>query len=205
MASGYGLILADSLALLRGYEDVEEKLEEDLKGEHGLDVQVYAKGGLRFAPRYGRKYTYEAVLEGILKDWAGQPEYVVLLSGGNDMYEYAHKTLTEQYEQYENVRIALAITSVAARLWYQRIPSLIVVGGSSEVFQYTGNKAVVYDRRAQMVRSVAQRMMAAVPLGGCSLVSGIGFYYGGAAAYTKFLHALSIFAFTARFVGLSRL
>ena len=50
MASGYGLILADSLALLRGYEGVEEKLEEDLKGEHGLDVQVYVKGGLTFAP-----------------------------------------------------------------------------------------------------------------------------------------------------------
>ena len=31
MASGYGLILADSLVLLRGYEDVVEKLEEDLK------------------------------------------------------------------------------------------------------------------------------------------------------------------------------
>ena len=69
-----------------------------------------------------------------------------------------------------------------------------------------------------MVRSVAQRMMAAVPLGGCSLVSGIAElmelrsdvvdrigHYGGAAAYGKFLYALSIFAFTARCIGRSRL
>ena len=172
MASGYGLILADSTALLRGYEEVSEKLEEDLKGKYGQDVQVYAKGGLTFVRRNGKwsTTTYEGVLKGILKDWPGQPAYVVLLSGGNDIYEIEGQTLDEQYA---NVGIALAITSVAARLWDQRIPSLIVVGGSSEVFQYTGNKAVVYDRRAQMVRSVAQRMMAAVPLGGCSLVSGI--------------------------------
>ena len=154
------------------------------------------------------------MLEGILKDWPGQPEYVVLLSGGNDMYDYEQKTLDEQYD---NVRIALAITSVAARLWYQRIPCLIVFGGSSEVFQYTGNKAVVYDRRAKMVRKVAQRMMAAVPLGGCSLVSGIAElmelrgdvvdpigHYGGAAAYAKFLHALSMFTFTARIRSFGR-
>jgi len=45
MTSGRGLILADSSALLRGYEEVPEKLEEDLKGKYAQDVQVYAKGG----------------------------------------------------------------------------------------------------------------------------------------------------------------
>ena len=102
-------------------------------------------------------------------------------------------------------------------LWYERIPCLNVFGGSSEVFQYTGNKAAVYDRRAQMVRKVAQRMMAAVPLAGCSLVSGIAElmelrgdvvdpigHYGGTAAYATFLHALSIFAFAARNLVRSR-
>ena len=33
MTSGRGLILADSSALLRGYEEVPEKLEEDVRAE----------------------------------------------------------------------------------------------------------------------------------------------------------------------------
>ena len=37
----YGLILVDSMALLRGYEDVASKLEEGLKQEYGLDVKVF--------------------------------------------------------------------------------------------------------------------------------------------------------------------
>ena len=41
MAVGYGVILVDSTALLRGYDDVESKLEEGLKQEYGLDVKVF--------------------------------------------------------------------------------------------------------------------------------------------------------------------
>ena len=41
MAVEYGAILADSIALLRGYDDVESKLEEGLKQEYGLDVKVF--------------------------------------------------------------------------------------------------------------------------------------------------------------------
>ena len=37
----YGLILVDSMALLRGYEDVASKLEEGLKQEYGLYVKVF--------------------------------------------------------------------------------------------------------------------------------------------------------------------
>ena len=37
----YGLILVDSMALLRGYDDVESKLQEGLKQEYGLDVKVF--------------------------------------------------------------------------------------------------------------------------------------------------------------------
>ena len=36
-----GIILVDSMALLRGYEDVASKLEEGLKQEYGLDVKVF--------------------------------------------------------------------------------------------------------------------------------------------------------------------
>ena len=38
---GYGVILVDSIALLRRYDDVESKLEEGLKQEYGLDVKVF--------------------------------------------------------------------------------------------------------------------------------------------------------------------
>ena len=37
----YGLILVDSMALLRGYVDMPLKLEEGLKQEYGLDVKVF--------------------------------------------------------------------------------------------------------------------------------------------------------------------
>ena len=37
----YGLILVDSMALLRGYVDMPSKLEEGLKQEYGLDVKVF--------------------------------------------------------------------------------------------------------------------------------------------------------------------
>ena len=41
MAGGDGVILVDSTALLRGYEDVEAKLAEGLKEQYGLDVKVF--------------------------------------------------------------------------------------------------------------------------------------------------------------------
>ena len=37
----YGLILVDSMALLRGYVDMPSKLEEGLKQEYGLYVKVF--------------------------------------------------------------------------------------------------------------------------------------------------------------------
>ena len=41
MAVEYGVIIVDSLAQLRGYEDGVSKLEEGLKQEYGLDVKVF--------------------------------------------------------------------------------------------------------------------------------------------------------------------
>ena len=41
MAVEYGVIIVDSLAQLRGYEDGASKLEEGLKQEYGLDVKVF--------------------------------------------------------------------------------------------------------------------------------------------------------------------
>ena len=41
MAVDHGVIVVDSLAQLRGYEDVASKLEEGLKQEYGLDVKVF--------------------------------------------------------------------------------------------------------------------------------------------------------------------
>ena len=41
MAWGYGVILADSTALLRGYVHVLLKLEEGLRQQYGLDVKVF--------------------------------------------------------------------------------------------------------------------------------------------------------------------
>ena len=41
MAVEYGVILVDSMALLRGYEDVASKLQQSLKDEYGLDVKVF--------------------------------------------------------------------------------------------------------------------------------------------------------------------
>ncbi len=41
MAVEYGVIIVDSLAQLRGYEDGASKLEEGLKQEYGLNVKVF--------------------------------------------------------------------------------------------------------------------------------------------------------------------
>ena len=41
MAWGYGVIRADSTALLRGYVHVLLKLEEGLRQQYGLDVKVF--------------------------------------------------------------------------------------------------------------------------------------------------------------------
>ena len=95
---------------------------------------------------------------------------------------------------------------IAARLWYQRIPGLFVFGGSAECFQYTGKKAQVFDRRANSVRRLAQRMLSACRLpfrvvSGVKellplrdhVVDGIGHYEGSLDAYDKFTRALAEF------------
>ena len=55
---------------------------------------------------------------------------------------------------------------------YQRIPGLIVFGGSSDCFLYKGQKAEVFDRRVKSVRRLAQRMFTACRLPS-RVVSGI--------------------------------
>ena len=41
MAAVEGVVLVDSTALLRGYDDVESKLEEGLKQKYDLHVKVF--------------------------------------------------------------------------------------------------------------------------------------------------------------------
>ena len=132
-------------------------------------IKVYAKGGLGFLEPYGQEYQYEAVLESILADLPGKPKYVVIVSGGNDVYG-PKKTVYE--EEYQDVQAGVAMVKLAARLWYQRIPGLIVFGASSDCFLYEGQKAEVFDRRVKSVRRLAQRMCAACRLP-CRIVSGI--------------------------------
>ena len=87
---------------------------------------------------------------------------------------------------------------------YQRIPALIVFGGSSECFLYKEQKAEVFDRRANSVRRLAQRMLSACRLpfrvvSGVKellplrdhVVDGIGHYEGSLDAYDKFTRALA--------------
>ena len=179
---------------------------------HGTDtplerIQVYARGGLRFLGQYGKDYTYEAMLESILADVPGKPMYVVILSGGNDVYGW-RKSVYE--EEYEDVKVGMAIAKIAARLWYQRIEGLFVFGGSAECFQYSGKKAQVFDRRVASVRRIAQRMCSAsrlpfwvvsgvkelLPLR-AHVVDGIGHYQGSPDAYDKFTRALAEFCMLA--------
>ena len=177
-------------------------------------IKVYARGGLRFLAKYGKDYTYEAMLESILAH-VPNAKYVVILSGGNDVYGPV-KSVYE--EQYEDVQVGEEIAKVAARLWYERIPGLFVFGGSAECFQYTGKKAQVFDRRANSVRRVARRMFSVRRLD-CRIVSGvqellplrvnvvdgIGHYGGTEDAYDKFTLALAEFCMLAQSLGRSRL
>ena len=178
-------------------------------------IQVYARGGLRFLEQHGKDYTYEAMLESILADVPGKPMYVVILSGGNDVYGWRKSGYEEEYE---DVQVGVAIAKIAARLWYQRIPGLFVFGGSAECFQYTGKKAQVFDRRANSVRRRAQRMLSACRLpfrvvSGVKellplrdhVVDGIGHYEGSLDAYDKFTRALAEFCMLASFPRRSRL
>ena len=169
---------------------------------------MYARGGLRFLEQHGKDYTYEAMLESILADVPGKPLYVVILSGGNDVYG-PKKTAYE--EEYEDVEVVVAMAKFAARLWYQRIPGLIVFGGSSDCFLYEGQKAEVFDRRVKSVRRLAQRMFAVDGRFRCRVVSGvkellplkahvvdgIGHYQGTPHAYDSFTRALAEFCMLA--------
>ena len=169
---------------------------------------MYARGGLRFLEKYGKNYSYEGVLESILSLESNKPKYVVIVSGGNDVYG-PKKTGYE--EEYEDVQVGVAMAKFAARLWYQRIPGLIVFGGSSDCFLYKGQKAEVFDRRVKSVRRLAQRMFAADGRFRCRVVSGvkellplkahvvdgIGHYQGTPHAYDSFTRALAEFCMLA--------
>ena len=122
-------------------------------------------------------------------------------------------------EGYEDMQVGLAIAKVAARLWYQRIPGLVVFGGSAECFQYAGKKGQVFDRRAGSVRRLANRILQTcwlqysyrvvsgikevLPLR-ASVVDGIG-HYGGNGSYWKLTTALAAFCIQAQSLGRSRL
>ena len=106
--------------------------------------------------------------------------------------------------------LGVAMAKFAARLWYQRIPGLIVFGGSSECFLYQGQKAEVYDRRVKSVRRLAQRMFTAcrlpsrvvsgikelLPLKG-HVADGIGHYQGTEDARVSLTRALAEFCMLA--------
>ena len=186
-------------------------------------IQVYARGGLRFLEQHGKDYTYEAMLESILADVPGKPMFVVILSGGNDVYgwmlqAYVGGTKSDYEEEYEDLQVGVAIANLAARLWYQRIPGVFVFGGSAECFLYSGQKAEVFDRRANSVRRLAQRMLSACRLpfrvvSGVKellplrdhVVDGIGHYEGSLDAYDKLTRALAEFCMLASFPRRSRL
>ena len=110
------------------------------------------------------------------------------------------------------MQVGVAMAKFAARLWYQRIPGLIVFGGSAECFQYSGKKAQVFDRRANSVRRFAQRTFSAVGLQYTNrvvsgvqqllpkrphVVDGIGHYQGTPHAYDSFTRALAEFCMLA--------
>ena len=170
-------------------------------------IKVFIKGGLGFLESNGKEYQYEAMLDSILADIHRKPKYVVIVSGGNDVYG-PKKTGYE--EEYEDVQVGVAMAKFAARLWYQRIPGLIVFGGSSDCFLYKGQKAEVFDRRVKSVRRLAQRIFAVCRLR-CRVVSGvkellplkahvvdgIGHYQGTPHAYDSFTRALAEFCMLA--------
>ena len=118
------------------------------------------------------------------------------------------------------MKVGVAIATIAARLWYQRIPGLFVFGGSAECFQYTGKKARVFDRRANSVRRLGNRIFSAcwlqytnrivsgvkelLPLR-ANVVDGNGHYGGTEDAYDQFTLALAEFCMLAQSLGRSRL
>ena len=167
-------------------------------------IKVFIKGGLGFLESNGKEYQYEAMLDSILADIHGKPKYVVVVSGGNDVYG---PQKTGYSEEYEDVQVAVAMAKFAARLWYLGIPGVIVFGGSSDCFLYKGQKAEVFDRRVKSVRRLAQRMFAVdgrfrcrvvsgvkelLPLG-AHVVDGIGHYQGTPQSRSSLTRALAEF------------
>ena len=122
---------------------------------------MYAKSGLTYLPKkdnIGTEDTYYTMVESILAESSGKPEYFVIISGGSDVYGPENDKYFEVYADFE---IAVAILKVANRLWYQRIPCLFVYGMSGYIFKYTGKKAVVFDRRCDRVLKLTSRMLDA--------------------------------------------
>ena len=172
-------------------------------------IKVFIKGGLGFLESNGKEYQYESMLDSSLVDilpW--KPKYVVVVSGGNDVYG---PQKTGYSEEYEDVQVAVAMAKFAARLWYLGIPGVIVFGGSSDCFLYKGQKAEVFDRRVKSVRRLAQRMFAGdgrfrcrvvsgvkelLPLG-AHVVDGIGHYQGTPQSRSSLTRALAEFCMLA--------
>ena len=124
-----GLILVDSMAFVRNYlgphEFGPEELSLKLALEYNIKARVVAQGGLELHRRCGRRRTYQDVLEwGMSDEGAAEPEFAVVVSGGNDVYG-----APDSKELYDGVG------RLAEKLRILRVPSLVVFGGSSKTWK----------------------------------------------------------------------
>ena len=162
-----GLIITDSMAFVRNHsgphEYGPEELSLKLAQQYNIKARVIALGGLEFVRRRGGRRTYHDVLElGMSDAGAAQPEFVVVVSGGNDVYG-----APDSQELYD------AVGRLAEKLRILRVPSLVVFGGSSKTWKYRGSFGKEYDARVRRVLAECTVRMLPIKRGGfCRIVSG---------------------------------
>jgi hypothetical protein len=157
-----GLVIMDSLGGFR----VSQKKKSSAGWirhslcQYGLDVEVHVVGGLRFSLQYkmpGLDLTYADVLLNQTK--RRSYAWVLLVSGGNDVYSYSGNTST-YYPPDAAIKRSM---EVALKLAPQ---VLVVFGGSSGMWGYEGDWASVYDLRIENV------MQGVTPPAGARMITG---------------------------------
>jgi hypothetical protein len=161
-----GLIIVDSMAFVRNHSGPHdygpEELSLKLAQEYNIKARVIALGGLRFTPARGRRSYHDVLQWGISDAGAAKPEFVVVVSGGNDVYG-----APDSQELYD------AVGRLAEKLRILRVPSLVVFGGSSKTWKYRGSFGKEYDARVRRVLAEGTQRMLPIQRGGfCRIVSG---------------------------------
>ena len=154
---GRGLVIVDSLVYVRGGTPPygPDQMEVELLDQHEIDARIVGIRGGVFSG--GRYKAYDYVLRRALDPWEERrPAWVLLLSGGNDVYK------SEPDEELQTIGVSFDIAKAAAFLAQKGIPALVIFGMSAGTWRYSGIQAAGFDRRVGKVLQITRELLPLV-------------------------------------------